>query len=85
MMDYLTIFVLLYITLCLATSILIKRSCEFERVQKGMQLMIVWLLPYVGAIIIILVYNGIRQPIKANKSNKNSSLNNTSFGDSSGD
>ena len=53
-MDYILISIALLVALNLYASLKLLRRSEFENVQKVFQIIIIWLIPLIGAVLILL-------------------------------
>ncbi|MCG7979771.1 MAG: hypothetical protein N0E58_16765 [Candidatus Thiodiazotropha endolucinida] len=53
-MDYIVILIAFLIALNIYASFRVLRSIEFENAQKLFQIIVIWLLPLIGAALILL-------------------------------
>ena len=61
-MDYKIIPIALLVALNFYASFKLLRSGEFEKIQKIFQIIIIWLIPFIGAVIILLFIKDDQTP-----------------------
>ncbi len=61
-MDYIIILIALLVVLNIYASFKLLRSIVFENIQKIFQIIIIWLLPFIGAALILLFLKDDQTP-----------------------
>lgn len=66
-MNYLIVLSLLYFVMSVLATIFVVRNDEFDNSQKTAQIILVWIIPVVGAVAMLLIHTSLKEPSKRKK------------------